>query len=175
MTGEPDWTESAAVDRWLAELERAELLEQLVRERLQEEPTEPDGEPTEVFRSVVNAYRRRAGDALAAGQPEVAFALLERSGRELQHDPLLESPPTDRSRPSSLSGQLDLFMAGRPGSAGLPALAPEELAALRDAETPEAALKIISGAARRLEEHGAEARRLLRRMLQRRAGEPRES
>ena len=175
MTVEADWTESAALDRWLAELERTELLDQLVRARLEEGLLELDAEPEAISRPIVDAYRRRAADALEAGQPEVAFALLERSRRELHPIPQLGSPTSDRARPSSLGGQLDLFMAGRPGSAGLPALAQDELAALRDADTPEAALKIIAGAARRLEEHGAEARRLLRRMLQRREverGEP---
>jgi len=111
------------------------------------------------------AYRARAQVWLERGHPEVALSLLAAG---VQGVPDLGGEHrTDRLRSPGLMGQLDVFVAGRPGSAGLPALTSTELEALRQESDPAEALKIIQAASQRLQIHGAEARKLLRRYLER--------
>ena len=160
MTGidDGDWSEEAAVDRWLADLETETTLAEVVESRL----ADPRGTPGDTREE---AYRKQARDWLDRGQPRVALSLLERScDRSVVLPDSTPSPSPDRG---GLRGQFDLFAAGQPGSAGLPALTQEELEALRSVEEPSEAMAILAGAARRLELHGAEARSLLRRFLER--------
>jgi hypothetical protein len=156
-----EWTEEAALDRWLSDLESASLLTELVRVRLEEDPVQ-QGDLRE------EAYRAAAQTWLERGQPAVALSLVERgvgasSGPE-------DGQEAVRSGGGGLADELDLFAVGRPGSAGLPALTADELSVLRQERDPEQALLKIKAASRRLQTHGAEARALLRRYLERQKG-----
>ncbi len=143
-----DWTEQQALDAWLDDLEAEESAVEAVRVRLQEpEPSDPRQ----------RAYRAAAEAWLARGQGRVALALLERGEADRAAVP--------RSERRSLD--LDAELARLPGAAGLPALTEAEEAALRAAPTPSEAAAVVRGARRRLEQHGVEARRLLRRWLDR--------
>ncbi len=147
-----EWTEAAAVDRWLDDLEAAETAAVLVRERL--------ASPLVDGRAREHAYRDAAGRWLDRGQPLVALALLDWStaapiaSTSFDGDPRSEVP-------------VDLLMARLPGIGGLPALTEDEADALKGATTPEDALAVIKAARRRLEAHGEEARLLLKRWLDR--------
>ena len=150
------WTEQEAIDRWLDDLEAEAGAADLVRDRLDRPPTEP-GSETE------GAFREAAARWLERGQGRVALALLERG-----------ESPGGRMTPASALGQgagmaaeLDVLLAARPGGAGLPALTLDETAALRKVTEPEEALAVLHTARARLEQHGQEARRLLRRWLER--------
>jgi hypothetical protein len=154
----PDWTEEAATDRWLADLERDATLAGVVRTRLGQAPV-TSGDRRE------EAYRSRAAAWLERGHPEVALRLLERGVGGFGE--CETGGPSGRFAPGGLAGQLELFIAGRPGSAGLPALTGTELEKLRQESDPEQALKIIRSASRRLQAHGIEARALLRRYIER--------
>jgi hypothetical protein len=156
-----EWTEEAALDRWLSDLEGASILTELVRVRLEEDSVHQGD-----FRE--EAYRAAAQNWLKRGQPGVALSLLERgvggpSGPE-------DGQEAIRRAGGGLADELDLFGVGRPGSAGLPALTADELSALRQELDPEQALLQIKAAGRRLQAHGAEARELLRRFLERQKG-----
>ena len=74
MTGidDGDWSEEAAVDRWLADLETETTLSEVVESRLADAAGTP-GDTRE------EAYRRQARNWLDRGQPRVALSLLERS------------------------------------------------------------------------------------------------
>lgn len=159
MTDPLEWSEEAALDRWLADLERASVLTEVMVSRLDEPPLQACDDREE-------SYRAQARTWLERSQPEVALALYERSAAQL---PSPEGP--ERPVVAGLGAELDVFVAGRPGSAGLPALTLTELTALRQAKDPQEALKIIERAGLRLQSHGAEARVLLRRHLERKKGE----
>ncbi len=165
MTAPPEWTEESALDRWLSDLERSSVLTEVMESRLDGPPLQPGDDREE-------SYRARAKAWLERDQPEVALALYEtavaqpRSTLEGEVGQAGELPAM-----AGLASDLDLFAAGRPGSAGLPALTHTELTELRQSKDPEQALKIIEGAGRRLQSHGAEARVLLRRYLERKKGE----
>jgi len=155
-----EWTEEAALDRWLSDLEGASILTELVRVRLEEDPVHPGDLREESYRAAAQIWLER-------GQPVVALSLLESgvgapSGSEDGQEAIRHG--------SGLADELDLFAVGRPGSAGLPALTTDELSALRQETDPEQALLKIKAASRRLQTHGAEARVLLRRYLERQKG-----
>ena len=158
MTVSPEWTEEAAIDRWLSDLDRSSVLTEVMLSRL-------DGQPLEVGDRREESYRAVAQAWLARRQPEVALALFERVVAEPQS--WSGGKGGERSAVAGLGSELDTFAAGRPGSAGLPALTRSELTALRESKDPDEALKIIEAAGRRLQSHGAEARALLRRYLER--------
>ena len=150
------WTEQEAVDRWLDDLEAEAGAAELVTDRLKRPPIDPDD-------VIEAAFREAASRWLERGQGQVALTLLERG-----------QSPDGRLRPASALGQgagmaaeLEVLLAGRPGEAGLPALTPDETEALRQTTEPEEALEVLRGARARLEVHGQEARRLLRRWLER--------
>ena len=150
------WTQDEAVDLWLADLEAEEASRQAARRRLDEAPIDPD-DPREV------ATREAAVRWLDRGQGRVALALLDRS--------VMPPRPTEvhtaLGRAAGLAAELDVLLAGRPGTAGLPALTADEMSAVKAAETPEEALEVLRQARSRLEAHGAEAKRLLRSWVER--------
>ncbi len=150
--GADAWTESAAVDRYLEDLEADETAAELVRARLEGAPASADERE--------GAYRRKAEAWLERGRPRVALALLDRGtgGR-------LGVPNAGGSARSELP--IDALLARIPGVGGLPALTDDEAQSLRDAATPEHALAVVRRARRRLESHGEEARRLLNRWIDR--------
>ena len=112
------------------------------------------------------AYREAASVWLERGQPRVALSLLERAQSASAVD---ASAVAGGSRSAALRLAQDGALADRPGVAGLPALTSQESQELGTAETPEEALVVLNKAKTRLEEHGEEARRLLRRWLARRS------
>lgn len=161
MSVEHEWSEEAAVDRWLADLDREATVGEVVAKRL-EQPLVSPGDHRE------EAYRQRARTWLSRGHPAVAFSLLERSVPSARPEGV--SAGASSVRPGGLRGQFDLFAAGQPGSAGLPALTEDELKALKAADEPSEALDIIDAASRRLQAHGVEARKLLRSYVERKKG-----
>jgi len=162
VTDPPEWTEEAAIERWLSDLDRSSVLTEVMMSRLDDKPLEAGDRREESYRAVAQAWLDR-------GQPEVALALLESAVPEPRFS--LGEGGGERSAVGGLGSELDVFAAGRPGSAGLPALTRSELTELRQSNDPEEALKIIEGAGRRLQSHGAEARALLRRYLEREKAE----
>jgi len=158
---DPEWSEEAAVDRWLGDLEREATVREVAEKRLEQPPVSP-GDQRE------KAYRERARTWLRRGHPSVALALLERSVPKAPQRSVSEL--SSSLRPGDVRAQFDLFAAGQPGSAGLPALTEVELEALRAAEEPADAMKVIAAAGRRLQAHGVEARRLLRGYVARKKG-----
>jgi len=144
-----DWTEAQALDAWLDDLEAEESARELVRTRLAEDRAH-DGARS-------RAYRAAARSWLDRGQGRVALSLLDRGDAERGAAPRTERRGLD----------LDAELARLPGAAGLPALTEDEERALRAAADPEAARQVLRGARRRLEAHGVEARRLLRRWMER--------
>lgn len=156
-----EWTEEAALDRWLSDLEGASILTEVVRVRLKDDPEQQGDLREEAYRAAAQSWRSR-------GQPAVALSLLER-GVGAPPDPE-GGQEAIRCAGGGLADELDLFAVGRPGSAGLPALTADELSALRQEKDPDQALRKIKAASRRLQTHGAEARALLRRYLERQKG-----
>lgn len=147
-----EWTEQAAEERWLDDLETAETAAILVRERLAGR-REEGGAREQAFRAAAERW-------LARGEPLVALALLDRSALgplaapSLAGDPRAEVP-------------IEAMMARVPGVGGLPALTDAEADSLRQATTPDEALRVIRSARRRLRQHGEEARHLLQRWINR--------
>ncbi len=155
----PEWGEEAALDRWLEDLEADVAAETAVRERLGRSSSAPSS-------PLALAYREAASVWLERGQPRVALSLLERAQSAAAVD---ASVVAGGSKSAALLLARDGMLAGRPGLAGLPALTSQESQGLAAAETPEEALVVLKQAKTRLEEHGEEARRLLRRWLTRKS------
>ena len=151
------WTEDQAIDAWLADLEAEAGAAELVRDRLERPPVDPGSGSEACFREAATRWLER-------GQAQVALALLERG------EAAGPTGTTPLAQAGGLAAEVDVLLAARPGGAGLPALTEEESAALREAKEPEEALRVLRGARARLELHGEEARRLLRRWLERREG-----
>ena len=153
MTGIPDNSEEAALDRWLEDLEQEATLRGVVARRLEEDPVEGGDLRERVYRAAAKRWFER-------DRPRVALSLLERS---MPGGPIESGEGPGIGRPvHGLGAQLETFAVGRPGSAGLPALTEEEFLRLRDVSEPDEAMKIIETAQKRLVAHGQEARRLLR-------------
>jgi hypothetical protein len=146
------WTEAAAEERWLEDLELGETARLLVVKRLAEEPVGGDARE--------HAYRDASARWLERGQPQVALALLDRSGSA---QPLASFAVSD----PRAEAPVDLLMARLPGVGGLPALTEQEAKAFAAADSPEDALAILSNARARLDAHAGEARRLLKRWVDR--------
>ena len=146
-----------AIDDWMAELEGEEAACQVAAERLAEpDPSDERG---------ARVYKESARLWLARGHGRVALALLDRAM------PAQASAQGGPRTPNTLP--IEAMQLGLPGFGGLPALTPEETAALRACGTPDEALIVIAGAKARLQAHGEEARRLLRRWVAReRGGDP---
>ncbi len=153
MIGE--WTEEAALARWERDKDAERAAAEVVRRRLEEPPATP-GDVRE------EAYRAAARRWLDRGRARVALALLDRGQL-----PPLPSPASPVARAGSPAARIEALLAGRPGAAGLPALTEDELAAFRAAEGPAEAVEVLRRAKIRLEAHGQEARRLLRRWKER--------
>lgn len=149
------WTAEDAQSRWLEDLESDSASGEAARRRLAEAPLEAAS-------ARERSYREAAARWLDRGQGRVALALLERSC-ERPAAPTPDGSP----RPGTVAADVDLLLARRPGEAGLPALTSAEAASLRAAASPEEALAVVRAARVRLESHGQEARRLLRRWLER--------
>ncbi len=145
------WTEEAADERYLDDLELEETAAQVVRARLAEPPVGPDAREAR--------FREAAQRWLDRGQAQVALALLDRSTSGGPVGALTIDPRRDVP--------VDALLATLPGLGGLPALTGDEAEALRSAETPEEALVVLRRARDRLETHGVEARRLLQRWVER--------
>jgi hypothetical protein len=124
-----------------------------------------DEPPLELGSAREAAYRSASARWLERGQGQVALALLDRSA-----SPPLPASSVAPPRLGSVAADIEVMMAGRPGTAGLPALTAAEMKALREAPEPEDALQVLARARARLEAHGQEARRLLRRWLERQRG-----
>jgi len=148
------WTSADAEDRWLEDLESDAASADAARSRLVE--AGPAGSERE------RAYREAATRWLDRGQGRVALALLQRGAEQ----PAVVGE-AGSVRPGTVAADVDVLMARRPGEAGLPALTPAEAERLQAAATPEQALATVRAARVRLENHGQEARRLLRRWLDR--------
>lgn len=141
---------AAELADWMDELETEDVARAHARERLAE--SGPDTPRARVFRDAARRWLER-------GHGRVALALLDRV------EPL---PRADAPGPiSAATLPLQTMQLGLPGFGGLPALTEEEATALRACATPEEALVVIGRARRRLDVHGDEARRLLRRWLER--------
>ena len=138
----------SGVAEWMEDLESEEAARALAAERLARLLA-----TTPRARVFLDAAKRW----LDRGQGRVALALLDRVDRVRPE----VSAPTQRELP------VETLQLGLPGFGGLPALTEEEADALRACATPEEALAVIARARRRLDEHGREAHRLLRRWLDR--------
>ena len=143
--------EEVEILAWMDDLESEDAARELAAERLAATmPTTPREE-------VLVAHARRW---LERGRGGTALALLDR----------IDAPPPDfvPTAPRAATDlRIDTLMRGLPGFGGLPALTNEEATALRACLTPEEALTVITGARRRLDAHGREARRLLRNWVER--------